>query len=561
MSDKKGIVSIVTKEETEDSNSSSDSRQSSISVRELKGEDDGLLEDQTDDGTGPNPFANPTIAKYYYSLYESTKYECRHQFDPTFTWTKEEQKKLQHKLDLRVTFLACFMFASLNIDRYNLAQAVADNLMDDLGITNTQYNKGNTIFYLSFLCAELPSQLISKRLGPDRWIPVQMVLWSLVSLAQVRMGVTYFYVARCLLGLLQGGFIPDLVLWMSYFWTASELSIRLSFFWTMLSATKVVSSFIAYGLFHLRGVAGIEGWGWVFLVEGLITLVFGIASYFLMVPSAVQTKRPWNKHGWLSDREEKIVVNKILRDDPSKGDMHNRQGLSLRMLWNAITDFYLWPIYAIGIVAYIPTSTIGTYLTLVLEDLGYSTFQVNLLAIPSYVLEVILLLAVTWFSEKLQSIFYVALAQPIYQIPLMAVLRFWSGSGHNEWATYVIITLVIATPYIHAMMVSACSRNSQSVSSRTVSASLYNMFVQAGNIIASNVYKTADKPYYLKGNSVLFGCAVGILPLLLFAKWFYVTINKKREQQWRQMTPEQQDDYIATTNDVGSRRLDFRFAN
>jgi MFS family permease len=137
--------------------------------------------------------------------------------------------------------------------------------------------------------------------------------------------------------------VPDLILWLSYFYTSSELSLRLSWFWISRYMTMVVTSLMAYGLLHMRGVHGMAGWRWLFLIEGIITIAIGISSFFLMPASATQTKTWFRPKGWFTDREVGIVVNRVLRDDPSKGDMNNRTGLSLRNLWDAVTDYDLWP--------------------------------------------------------------------------------------------------------------------------------------------------------------------------------------------------------------------------
>jgi sugar phosphate permease len=146
------------------------------------------------------------------------------------------------------------------------------------------YNLGNTVFQVSFLLAEIPSQMISKKIGPDRWIPTIMCSWSLVSMFQFFLsGRTSFLVCRALLGALQGGFIPDVILYLSYFFKGTELPFRLAIFWTVRRITDIIAPLLAFGILRMRGLHGREGWRWLFLIEGFIMLTIGIWSWFMMV--------------------------------------------------------------------------------------------------------------------------------------------------------------------------------------------------------------------------------------------------------------------------------------
>ncbi|CAI5757039.1 unnamed protein product [Candida verbasci] len=523
------------------------------------------IEDHSDSTIDPeeiksNPFLDPGVEEYYRKLYNDAKYECRFAFDPEFKWDEEEEKKVIWKLNWRVSLTSCIMFMALQIDRGNLAQAVTDNMLDELGLTTNDYNTGNTIFYVSFLLAEIPSQLISKALGPDIFIPIQICAWSLVAMFQFFLkDKAGFFVTRCLIGAIEGGFIADLVVWLSYFFTAKELSVRLSWFWTTLALTQIGTALLAFGILRMRGILGYSGWQWLFLLEGIFTLLIGLSSFYLMVPSAVQTRNWMHPKGWFTEREEKIVVNRVLRDDPSKGSMHNRQAVNFKMLWKSLMDYNLWPIYVVGLITYIGYFTFTPYFGLINRELGFSVFNTNLLTIPQAVLHIILILWITWFSERINERGFTCCLQPLYAIILMGVIRFWSGSGVEVWPSWTINSLYLGQPYIHAIAVSWVSRNSNSVRTRSISSALYNMFVQLGAIVGQNIYREDDRPLYRRGNMQLFCIAIGALFWLLFVKMFYVWKNKKRDEIWNKMTEEERNDYRMNTKDEGNKRLDFRF--
>lgn len=105
-----------------------------------------------------------------------------------------------------------------------------------------------------------------------------------------------------------------------------------------------------------------------------------------------------------------------------------------------------------------------------------------------------------------------------------------------------------------------CSRNSNTVRSRTVSAAMYNMFCQASGIIASNIYRQDDRPRYRRGNRQLVGIISGNIVIYLLVGLYYRWVNWRRDKIWDKWTPEQKKEYVDTTKVEGNKRLDFRFA-
>ncbi|KAF5497164.1 putative transporter [Colletotrichum siamense] len=521
--------------------------------------------------TQPSVFDDPDTAEKYHPRPD---WENIHRFDPLARWTWAEEYALIRKV------WACIMFMALELDRANISQANTDNMLGDLKMTTNDFNLGNTVFKLAFLCAELPSQLVSKWVGPDRWIPAQMVLWSIVASCQFWLsGRDSFLACRALLGLLQGGFIPDVILYLSYFYKHHELSLRLGFFWTAMSIADILSALLAYGLLHMRGLQGHAGWRWLFLIEGLLTLVIGIFGFLLMPAGPCQTAS-WfrGKKGWFTEREEAILVNRVLREDPSKSSMHNREPITPRLLWDSLRDYDLWPLYILGLTFQIPSTPPQQYLTLTLRNLGFDTFQANLLSIPNTVGHMITMLAITYLAEVFKELTFIAMSGQFWTLPFLIYLNVVDTTEVNRWVLYTVISLLLIYPNAHPIQVGWNSRNSNTVRSRTVSAACYNMFVQTSGIISSNIYRSGeglafssfsigsnfvqdDAPLYKRGNRALLGIVCMNLVLYPLVKAYYVYRNKRRDKIWDGMSEEQRLAYLATTKDEGNKRLDFRFSH
>lgn len=505
-------------------------------------------------------FQDPQALKYYTELYESTQYECRHHLDPELTWTQEEEKKITWKNDWYVTAWAFVMFTGLNLDRFNIKNAIADDLLADLNLNTDDYNLANTVNLICFLSAELPSQLISKKLGADVWIPMQMCIWLIVSLAQFWLsGKASFVVCRGLIGLFEGGFICDMTLWMSYFYTKSEIPLRISLFYISNFSTVILSALLAAGLLEILTPSVPEGWRWLFLIEGIITLIIGIFSFFLMPASVVHTKTWYRKKGWYTEREEKILVNKVLRDDPSKGDMNNRQPVGFKELAKAFFDIDMLPVYLVRLLGDIGTSPVQTYLSLTLRQLGFSVFATNMLSIPFSVIGIVSMVLVTWLSEIVNARSYIIMITPVWVVVCLFPLRYWPDAQKDVWGTYALLTVLLGHAPIWPLSISWVMANSNSVRSRAVSSAVVNMFSQTAGIISSNIYREDDKPLYHRGNEQLIGIAFGAIGACIFAKYYYIWRNRQNKKKWDALTVEEQEKYLATTKDEGNKRINFKF--
>ncbi|CDK27788.1 unnamed protein product [Kuraishia capsulata CBS 1993] len=502
-------------------------------------------------------FENPDfeIAKKYYP---KKKYENYHAFDPYLRWTFKEDRQLTRKIDFRIFTMVCVLFFALNLDRGNLSSAVAGGLLDDIGLSTDDYNNGNTLRSVGFIISEIPSQMLGKKFGPDWWIPIQVSIWSLIALFQFFMNNTKSYLAlRFLLGVAQGGFIADAVQYLSYFYTREEISFRLSLFWLTDSCSGIISNLLAIAFLKVN-LHGKEGWRWLFLFDGLITLAIGITSFFFMVPGPTQTKTRWNKKGVFTEREEKIITNRLLRDDPSKSDMHNREGISFKQFLKTLSDFDLWPVLIMSFVFEIPQNPIKAYLNINLKKLKFSRNTIIYLNIPIEVMTSITIVLITLLSELFNERSLVSSLQQVWILIVVAV-EYARVNTLSPWAQYAIMFFAIGNPSAQAIIVSWCSRLSYSVRARAISSPMSNIGIQLAGIAGSYIYRSDDAPHYHRGNRVIIGICVMNIALYVFTKLYYIWRNKTKTQKWQALSDEQKEDYLSKHENDGNKRLDYLF--
>lgn len=498
---------------------------------------------------------DPEILRSYFP---TSKWENFHAFDPYFRWTRREDRAVTRKMDGKILTIVCFMFFTLNMDRGNFGAAVAGGILDDLKLSTDDFNLGNNLRSIGFIIVEIPSQMIGKRFGPDWWMPLQVCTWSLVTLFQFfLLGRKLYLALRFLLGVAQGGFIADAVQYISYFYTRDQMAVRLTIFWAVVSLSSIISNFMSIGflLIHMHGK---ESWRWLFLYEGIITFTIGVTSFFFMVPGPTQTKTKVSPNGYFTEKEEKIISNRLIRDDPSKSDMHNREAVSFKQFLQALLDYDIWPLLVLSLTYHIQPFPVSSYLNIILKQMGFSRNKIIFLNVPIDFATALSMLLLSFFSELVNERSFVSIIPQVWMLIPLAVLSALADTILH-WGKYALMFVILCSPNAQGVLVSWISRVSYSVRTRTVASPMSNIGIQLAGIVGNNVYRSDDAPYYFRGNRALVGITCMNIVLFVLCKFYYISRNRYKRGKWNSMSDSEKEQYLATHRDAGNKRLDYLF--
>lgn len=223
-----------------------------------------------------------------------------------------------------IPFLVLAYFLSY-LDRVNLSFAGL-TMNRDLGFSPTVFAWGAGIFFIGYFLFEVPSNLALEKFGASRWIARIMITWGIVSaLMAVVSSAFSFYVVRFLLGVAEAGFFPGIILYLTYWYPAEYRARFLAAFAIAVPVSTVIGAPISGLLLGLDGVWGLQGWQWLFIIEGIPTVLLGIVTWFYL------TDRPDNAD-WLTTEQRAWLLSRL------KGEVAAKQAAEHLSLGQALTS-------------------------------------------------------------------------------------------------------------------------------------------------------------------------------------------------------------------------------
>ena len=217
------------------------------------------------------------------------------------------------------------------IDRSNIGNAKVAGMNDELGLTGPQYNMALTVFFFPYAFFEVPSNVVLKLTRPSRWMCVLVISWGtvwpalcysdpeamltvvqVVTLQGLIKSYKHLIVTRVLLGVTEAGFFPAATFLLTTWYSRWQLQTRMSIFYSAASLAGSFSGLLAFGIQHMNGVAGLGGWRWIFILEGIITVLAGCAIPWALPDSP-------ERASFLSDSEKEFIKRQLQRDQGLSG--------------------------------------------------------------------------------------------------------------------------------------------------------------------------------------------------------------------------------------------------
>ena len=384
------------------------------------------------------------------------------------------------KLDCHFLLLLVIVVFLAYADRSNIGYAARD-LCDELNLTNEEYGLGVSLFYIGYLLTQVIGNVLLKRLGAPIWISFIVFLWGIVatSLGFIQ-NATQFYVLRVLLGVAEGGTFPAIWYIIPIFYPAEHITNAYSVIFSAIAFSMPLSSPISAGLLSLGPVVGVEGWRLLFIVEGLMPIIYALFFYFYFPPSPRKASfLDADEKEWIvSDQEKKEGVADVSDWEEIKAVVTHGPwrtcSLCFLILFGIYTGLMFWATLIIHKMLYgdddddDDTKTCGS-------EHGNAAIAVLMTAIP-YLVSGILCLLTRRYEVRNRS----RLAATIFGLSGVMLIS-WVGMVHAPFVIrFVLLTCIIAASFVVSVYVTGLMMALSKASAHSAAASLYNTIGTVG---------------------------------------------------------------------------------
>ncbi|ETN39865.1 uncharacterized protein HMPREF1541_06091 [Cyphellophora europaea CBS 101466] len=428
------------------------------------------------------------------------------------------EKSLLRKLDYKLLPALTLLYLLSFLDRSNVGNARIEGLTADLHMTGNEYLSGLTLFFVGYVIVEVPCQVILKLWTPRMWLPTLTLAWGVVS---TLMGVTQnkagFFAVRFFLGVSESGLFPGIVYYLSLWYKREERHYRVALFFSAAALAGAFGGILAWGIAHMRGVAGYNGWRWIFILEGLLTVVVAASAYFFIhnYPSTAT---------FLSENERDVIQRRLKADS----DATNDEAFNWANVRKALTDIKVY-LYCFNFhTMSLPLYTLSLFLPSIIRDLGYSSAQAQLLTIPPYAIAFITTMTMAVLSEryKRRAPFIIGSSSfaIIGYILLLADPRpgpSYTGTIFAAAGIYPSVALVLAWP----------ANNVSGQTKRAVANGLQISIGNLGAVLGTQLYRTETAPRYFLGHSFALAYLVANVAVASLTWWVLKRDNEKKERR------------------------------
>lgn len=424
--------------------------------------------------------------------------------DPDAHLSAEERaaidRKLLWKLDLRLIPWLCLLYLISFLDRTNIGNARLDGLEKSLNITGGQYNACLSIFFVSYALFEPLTNILLKRLRPSVFIPTIMVVWGMIM---VTMGLCHNFqgmmAARFFLGVAEAGLFPGINYYLSCWYKRNEFGIRAATFFSAAAVSGSFGGLLAAAIGKMNGVGGKQGWAWIFILEGLATVLIGIASFWMVFDFP-------DEADFLSDDDRRRVLRRLKMDKQSSAE---HESFKMEYFWASVKDWKTWLYALIYMGADAPLYAFSLFLPSIIASLGYKSTVAQLLSVPPYAAAAILTITVGYIADRTRQRGLCNICTSLLGMVGFSMLVAGTSPGVRYAGTFLGALGIY--PCV-ANTIVWMSNNTEGVYKRGITIGFVNGWGNLNGIVSSNIYQRRDTPLYRKGH----GIVLGYLTVFLF---------------------------------------------